>query len=124
MRVSGTKLELLEPSIQVRTSPISADREGNLWLGTNGEGLVRFKDRPVRIFTKADGLPNNVPMTVLSTRDGNLWVIEKGLNPGDRIVVEGLQRVKSGMKVAPKEAAAEPAAATTPAAAAAKEPGK
>jgi ligand-binding sensor domain-containing protein len=45
LRVSGTKLELLEPSIQARTSPISADREGNLWLGTNGEGLVRFSAR-------------------------------------------------------------------------------
>ena len=91
LRVSGTKLELLEPSIQVRTSPISADREGNLWLGTNGEGLVRFKDRPVRIFTKADGLPNNVPMTVLSTRDGSLWV---GNNCGGLSVFHG-QRFKT-----------------------------
>jgi signal transduction histidine kinase/ligand-binding sensor domain-containing protein len=84
LRVSGTKLELLEPSIQVR--PISADREGNLWLGTNGEGLVRFKDRPIRIFTKADGLPNNIPMTVLSKRDGSLWV---GNNCGGLSVFNG-----------------------------------
>ena len=72
LRVSGSKLEPLAPSIQVRA--ISADREGNLWLGTNGEGLMRFKDRPIRIFTQADGLPNNIPMTVLSRRDGSLWV--------------------------------------------------
>jgi membrane fusion protein (multidrug efflux system) len=42
--------------------------------------------------------------------DGNLWVIEEGLNPGDRIVVEGLQRVRSGMTVVPKEAGSTPEA--------------
>jgi signal transduction histidine kinase/ligand-binding sensor domain-containing protein len=83
-RVSGTKLESLAPSIQVRA--IRADREGNLWLGTNGEGLMRFKDRPIRIFTKADGLPNNIPMTALSKRDGSLWV---GNNCGGLSVFNG-----------------------------------
>jgi ligand-binding sensor domain-containing protein len=84
LRVSGTKLELLAPSIQVRAT--SADREGNLWLGTNGEGLMRFKDRPIRIFTKADGLPTNIPMTVLSKSDGSLWV---GNNCGGLSVLNG-----------------------------------
>ena len=83
-RVSGTKLESLAPGIQVRA--ISADREGNLWVGTNGEGLIRFKDRPIRMFTKADGLPNNIPMTVLSKRDGTLWV---GNNCGGLSVFNG-----------------------------------
>jgi ligand-binding sensor domain-containing protein/signal transduction histidine kinase len=83
-RVSGTKLESLAPNIQVRA--ISADREGNLWLGTNGEGLLRFKDRPIRLFTKPDGLPNNVPMTVLSKRDGSVWV---GNNCGGLSVFNG-----------------------------------
>ena len=44
--------------------------------------------------------------STLGPRDGSVWVIEKGLSPGDRVVVEGLQKVRSGMKVAPKEAAA------------------
>ena len=35
-------------------------------------------------------------------RAGNLWIIDKGLNPGERVVVEGLQKVKSGMTVEPK----------------------
>jgi PAS domain S-box-containing protein len=70
---------------------ISADREGNLWIGTNGDGLMRFKDRPIRMFTKADGLPNNIPMTVLSRRDGSLWV---GNNCGGLSVLHG-QRFKT-----------------------------
>jgi membrane fusion protein, multidrug efflux system len=38
-------------------------------------------------------------------RFGSLWVIEEGLKPGDRVVVEGLQRVREGIKVAPKPVA-------------------
>ncbi|HEX3556295.1 MAG TPA: efflux RND transporter periplasmic adaptor subunit [Thermoanaerobaculia bacterium] len=54
-------------------------------------------------------------------RVGKLWVIDSGLQPGDRVVVEGFTRVKSGAKVNPKEAPPEVAAggpeatpATTP----------
>jgi membrane fusion protein, multidrug efflux system len=35
-------------------------------------------------------------------RTGNLWIIDKGLNPGERVVVEGLQKLKAGMTVEPK----------------------
>jgi membrane fusion protein, multidrug efflux system len=44
-------------------------------------------------------------------RIGSLWIIEKGLSPGDRVVVEGIQKVKPDMVVNPKPAA-EPATAT------------
>ncbi|CLP68314.1 Efflux pump periplasmic linker BepF [Mycobacterium tuberculosis] len=39
-----------------------------------------------------------------STVDG-LRIVEKGLNPGDRIVVNGLQRVRPGAVVAPEDEA-------------------
>ncbi len=42
-------------------------------------------------------------------REGSLWVIEEGLKPGERVVVEGLQRVREGAVVTPKPAPAEPA---------------
>jgi membrane fusion protein (multidrug efflux system) len=34
-----------------------------------------------------------------SERLGSLWVIDKGLEAGDRVIVEGIQRVQPGMKV-------------------------
>jgi membrane fusion protein (multidrug efflux system) len=40
------------------------------------------------------------PVTV-GPRTGTLWVIEKGLNPGDRVIVEGSQKVRAGMTVKP-----------------------
>jgi len=44
-------------------------------------------------------------------RVGKLWEIDSGLQPGDRVVVEGFSRVKSGLTVRPQEAPAEPAEA-------------
>jgi membrane fusion protein (multidrug efflux system) len=40
-------------------------------------------------------------------RVGSLWVIDKGLKPGESVVVEGVQKVKTGVRVAPTQAAAE-----------------
>ena len=34
-------------------------------------------------------------------RVGTLWLIEKGLQPRERVIVEGLEKVKAGEKVAP-----------------------
>jgi membrane fusion protein (multidrug efflux system) len=35
-------------------------------------------------------------------RFGSLWIIQKGLKPGDRVVAEGIQHVRAGMQVNPK----------------------
>lgn len=35
-------------------------------------------------------------------RIGGLWVVEDGVQPGERVVVEGLQKVRSGSSVTPK----------------------
>ena len=51
----------------------------------------------------------------------SMWVIEEGLKPGERVVVEGLQRVQDGMTVTPK---APPAASASAAGQAVKTPGE
>lgn len=40
-------------------------------------------------------------------RVGNQWIIAEGLKPGERIVAEGVQKVRPGMQVNPKPFAAE-----------------
>jgi Two component regulator propeller len=70
-RASSDSLESVAPGVNTRS--VTSDRDGNLWVGTNGAGLIRFRNRPVRTFTKADGLPNDVVMTVLAAADGKLW---------------------------------------------------
>ena len=56
------------------------------------------------------GADNKVAMRPVKTgaRVGTQWVIEEGLKPGERVVVEGLQKVRDGVTVSPKSA--EPAA--------------
>lgn len=44
-------------------------------------------------------------------RRGEMWVISKGLKKGDRVVVEGLQKIRSGQKVTVKTVAEAEAAA-------------
>lgn len=70
-RVTTKGLELVEADIQV--SNFYTDRDGNLWVSTNGAGLYRFKERSVQMFTTKDGLPNNVIMTVMIAHDGSVW---------------------------------------------------
>lgn len=70
-RVTSSGIELVAPGLQVRS--IYSDRDGSLWVGTNGDGLYRFKDRAVRMFTTEDGLPNDVLMTVIAANDGSVW---------------------------------------------------
>jgi len=46
-------------------------------------------------------------------RIGSLWVIDRGLHPGERVVVDGFSRAKSGAQVKPVESAAQAAAAAS-----------
>jgi membrane fusion protein (multidrug efflux system) len=39
---------------------------------------------------------------VTGNRVGDRWVIEQGLKPGDRVIVEGLQKARPGTVVEPK----------------------
>ncbi len=43
-----------------------------------------------------------------TNRVGSYWVIDRGLSPNDRVVIEGLQKIKSGDTVAPRVAKLPP----------------
>ncbi len=71
-RVDGEQLETPAPNLHARSFYVS--RDGDLWLGTNGNGLAHLRRRVVHMFTAADGLPNDIAMAVLPSHDGRLWV--------------------------------------------------
>jgi membrane fusion protein, multidrug efflux system len=62
------------------------------------------------------GEDNTVALRTIKPGDrvGSLWIISEGLNPGERVITEGLQKVKDGMEVIPQPAPA-PDQSTTPA---------
>jgi len=49
----------------------------------------------------------NVRTVTVGDRVGNQWIIASGLNPGDRVVAEGVQRMRTGVHVNPKPFLAE-----------------
>ena len=71
---------------------IYEDRQGYLWLGTNGEGLDRYNPKTgiAEHFTKKSGLPGNEIFSLLQDRKDNIWIAtENGLckfNPNSNIL--------------------------------------
>jgi ligand-binding sensor domain-containing protein/signal transduction histidine kinase len=50
------------------------DAEGNLWLGTGGDGLLRLRQPRLQTYGKREGLPHERLWSVCSSRDGDVWV--------------------------------------------------
>ena len=55
----------------------------------------------------------SIRSVVPGPRFGELWVMTEGLKPGERVIVEGVQKVRGGVKVAAKPAGAGDAPAPT-----------
>jgi signal transduction histidine kinase/ligand-binding sensor domain-containing protein len=72
-RASDKRVESLALGVHARY--MYSDKDGDLWVATASEGLLRFTDRTFKMYTKGDGLPDsNIPMAVLAAHDGTLWV--------------------------------------------------
>lgn len=79
------KWHVVTPGNGLTTFDISSlfvDREGSLWIGAIGHGLMRWvgQDR-WEAFTTAEGLSNAIVWTSLRDKTGRLWIgTESGLN--------------------------------------------
>ncbi len=54
------------------------DHEGNLWIGTDGDGLLRLRDAPIVTYGKRDGLTKDYVYAVLEDPHGIVWVGTRG----------------------------------------------
>jgi membrane fusion protein (multidrug efflux system) len=54
-----------------------------------------------------DGNKVTIRTVRMGERLGSAWVVEEGLRPGERVIVEGLQKVRSGVVVNPRMSAAD-----------------
>ena len=50
-----------------------ADKDGNLWFGTDGGGVSRYDGRSFTNYTVEHGLPSNQIFTIRQDRSGDLW---------------------------------------------------
>ena len=78
-------VEKRENALLVTERAIGSDQNGRYLLTVNSENLVEKK--PIRMGRLEDGLR----------------VIEEGLQPDDRVVVNGIQRARPGAKVDPEQ---------------------
>ena len=53
---------------------IYEDPAGDLWIGTDGSGLVRMRNGALTFFTKADGLFDDTIWSVLEDDQNHLWM--------------------------------------------------
>jgi ligand-binding sensor domain-containing protein/signal transduction histidine kinase len=52
---------------------LTVARDGSLWAGTDGGGLVRYQNGVFRAYSAADGLTNGFVRAVYEDRAGTLW---------------------------------------------------
>jgi membrane fusion protein, multidrug efflux system len=89
---------VLRPGQYARIRAVTEDRKNALVV-------------PQRAITELQGIyqvgvvaPDNkvaIRVVKLGPQVGDMWVVDSGLEPGDRVVVDGLQRLRDGMTVAP-----------------------
>jgi signal transduction histidine kinase/ligand-binding sensor domain-containing protein len=60
------------PQSEVRA--IVEDKNGYLWIATQGGGLARFDGRKFRVYTTLDGLLNNIVNTLMIDSHDNIWM--------------------------------------------------
>ena len=86
VRFDGLKFTIFnkENSTAFRVNNVRAlvqDRQGDLWIGSFGGGLIQYHDGSFRSYVAEDGLSDNTVSSLLVDRDGGLWVgTENGLN--------------------------------------------
>jgi signal transduction histidine kinase/ligand-binding sensor domain-containing protein len=57
----------------LRARNVFRDRAGALWIGTDGDGLIRIDNGKILRLTARDGLVNNFIRVILQSRDGSMW---------------------------------------------------
>ena len=63
----GPENASLSPKVMMR------DGDGNIWIGTTGQGLLRLRGGRVERLTRRDGLSSDNISALLEDREGNLW---------------------------------------------------
>jgi ligand-binding sensor domain-containing protein/signal transduction histidine kinase len=73
--VMGLENASLSPKVMMR------DGDGNIWIGTTGQGLLRLRGGRVERLTRRDGLSSDNISALLEDREGNLWAgTERGID--------------------------------------------
>jgi PAS domain S-box-containing protein len=62
------------PPLPGEIRALLVDRHGVLWIGTSGQGLVRYQDGKYSFLRKTDGLTSDYVKSLAEDREGSLWI--------------------------------------------------
>lgn len=76
-------MELIFPALYKRPDPSAQvsqyirrmleDKAGNIWFGTNGDGVCRYNGTDFDYFTRKDGLAGHAVRGIVEDKKGNIW---------------------------------------------------
>lgn len=92
---------LLLPGMFVRANIAEATKPNAVLVPQRGVTRNRQGDATALVVTEANTV--EVRTIVASRAVGNQWLVQSGLEAGDRVIVEGLQKVQPGASVNPIE---------------------
>ena len=53
---------------------ILEDREGNIWVATNGKGLCRLRSQQITAYSQPQGLPSPNVYSIFQSSDSTIWI--------------------------------------------------
>jgi PAS domain S-box-containing protein len=62
------------PQLWEEVRALLVDRQGVLWIGTSGRGLVRYHKGSYDVLRKTDGLASDYVKAIAEDQEGSLWV--------------------------------------------------
>jgi membrane fusion protein (multidrug efflux system) len=89
---------VLRPGQYARVRAVTELRKGALLVP---QAAIAELQGVYQVGVVSDDNKVTIKTVKLGPQYGDMWVVESGLQAGDKVVVDGLQRVKSGMTVAP-----------------------
>jgi membrane fusion protein (multidrug efflux system) len=96
---------ILRPGLYAKVRTVTETKKGALLVAQRAVQELQGSYRVAVV--GADNKVEFRPVKV-GARIGSLWIIDEGLKPGERVVAEGLQKVKDGLTVNPKLLPAAP----------------
>jgi signal transduction histidine kinase/ligand-binding sensor domain-containing protein len=75
-RLEGAKSQMRYPlpaPFQGLDTTMLRDRDGGLWAGTTGGGIVHFHQGRTDLFSQSDGLTGDRVLSFFEDREGNVW---------------------------------------------------
>ena len=63
---------------KIRAFTLLRDRDGGLWIGTDGQGLLHLNEGRIDRYSHADGLSSDSVRSLFEDREGNVWAGTSG----------------------------------------------